>query len=66
MEQPAPDAAGDEAMDAFLEKFRSQPYRGGFREDQWEEVGAGSASAAAAPASVGCGVGRAASRHRRL
>ncbi|XP_044626801.1 tetratricopeptide repeat protein 4 isoform X2 [Equus asinus] len=37
MEQPAPDAAGDEAMDAFLEKFRSQPYRGGFREDQWEE-----------------------------
>ncbi|KAM7324601.1 hypothetical protein ACRRTK_016906 [Alexandromys fortis] len=24
-------------MDAFLEKFQSQPYRGGFHEDQWEE-----------------------------
>lgn len=28
-------------MDAFLDKFQSQPYRGGFREDQWEEVGRG-------------------------
>ncbi|XP_075412784.1 tetratricopeptide repeat protein 4 [Tenrec ecaudatus] len=37
MESPAADAASDDAMDAFLEKFRSQPYRGGFREDQWEE-----------------------------
>ncbi|XP_012662658.1 tetratricopeptide repeat protein 4 isoform X2 [Otolemur garnettii] len=37
MEQPEPDAASDDAMDAFLEKFRSQPYRGGFQENQWEE-----------------------------
>ncbi|XP_058408492.1 tetratricopeptide repeat protein 4 isoform X2 [Diceros bicornis minor] len=37
MERPEPDAAADEAMDSFLEKFRSQPYRGGFREDRWEE-----------------------------
>ncbi|XP_012372679.1 tetratricopeptide repeat protein 4 isoform X4 [Octodon degus] len=32
-----PDAADDRDMDAFLDKFRSQPYRGGFHEDQWEE-----------------------------
>lgn len=39
MEVPEPDAAGDDAMDSFLEKFQSQPYHGGFHEDQWEEVG---------------------------
>lgn len=39
MEQPEPEAASDDAMDAFLEKFQSQPYRGGFHEDRWEEVG---------------------------
>lgn len=39
MELPEADAAGDDAMDSFLEKFQSQPYRGGFHEDQWEEVG---------------------------
>ncbi|XP_058991465.1 tetratricopeptide repeat protein 4 isoform X1 [Mustela lutreola] len=37
MEVPEPDAAGDDAMDSFLEKFQSQPYHGGFHEDQWEE-----------------------------
>lgn len=37
MEQLDPDAAGEDAMDSFLEKFQSQPYRGGFHEDQWEE-----------------------------
>ncbi|XP_055978281.1 tetratricopeptide repeat protein 4 [Sorex fumeus] len=37
MEQTQPDAESDDAMDAFLEKFQSQPYRGGFREDRWEE-----------------------------
>ncbi|XP_044770462.1 tetratricopeptide repeat protein 4 isoform X3 [Neomonachus schauinslandi] len=37
MELPDPDAAGEDAMDSFLEKFQSQPYRGGFHEDQWEE-----------------------------
>lgn len=37
MEQKQPDPASDDAMDSFLEKFRSQPYRGGFREDKWEE-----------------------------
>ncbi|XP_054429611.1 tetratricopeptide repeat protein 4 [Pteronotus mesoamericanus] len=26
-----------DATDSFLEKFQSQPYRGGFHEDQWEE-----------------------------
>lgn len=39
MELLDPDAAGEDAMDSFLEKFQSQPYRGGFHEDQWEEVG---------------------------
>nr|XP_051714157.1 tetratricopeptide repeat protein 4 [Oryctolagus cuniculus] len=39
MERSEPDAADDNAMDSFLEKFQSQPYRGGFHEDQWEEVG---------------------------
>lgn len=39
MEQKQSDPASDDAMDSFLEKFRSQPYRGGFREDKWEEVG---------------------------
>ncbi|XP_038393367.1 tetratricopeptide repeat protein 4 isoform X1 [Canis lupus familiaris] len=37
MERPEPGAAGEDAMDSFLEKFQSQPYRGGFHEDQWEE-----------------------------
>ncbi|XP_006747642.2 tetratricopeptide repeat protein 4-like [Leptonychotes weddellii] len=37
MELLDPDAAGEDAMDSFLEKFQSQPYRGGFHEDQWEE-----------------------------
>ncbi|OBS64910.1 hypothetical protein A6R68_06561 [Neotoma lepida] len=37
MESSEPDPADDTSMDAFLEKFQSQPYRGGFREDQWEE-----------------------------
>lgn len=39
MERSEPDAADDNAMDSFLDKFQSQPYRGGFREDRWEEVG---------------------------
>lgn len=39
MESSEPDTSDDTSMDAFLEKFQSQPYRGGFREDQWEEVG---------------------------
>uniref|UniRef100_A0A5F9DCB8 Tetratricopeptide repeat domain 4 n=1 Tax=Oryctolagus cuniculus TaxID=9986 RepID=A0A5F9DCB8_RABIT len=38
MERSEPDAADDNAMDSFLEKFQSQPYRGGFHEDQWEEA----------------------------
>ncbi|KAM5248584.1 tetratricopeptide repeat protein 4 [Ctenodactylus gundi] len=37
MESSQPDAADDSAMDEFLEKFRSQPYHGGFHEDRWEE-----------------------------
>ncbi|XP_040834426.1 tetratricopeptide repeat protein 4 isoform X2 [Ochotona curzoniae] len=37
MERSEPDAADDNAMDSFLDKFQSQPYRGGFREDRWEE-----------------------------
>ncbi|KAM4806863.1 tetratricopeptide repeat protein 4 [Urocitellus parryii] len=37
MEYSQPDAADDNAMDSFLDKFQSQPYRGGFHEDQWEE-----------------------------
>ncbi|XP_036205283.1 tetratricopeptide repeat protein 4 isoform X3 [Myotis myotis] len=37
MERPEPDAASEDAMDSFLEKFQSQPYRGRFREDRWEE-----------------------------
>lgn len=39
MESSEADSADDTSMDAFLDKFQSQPYRGGFREDQWEEVG---------------------------
>lgn len=39
------DPADDANMDAFLEKFQSQPYRGGFHEDQWEEVGGPGGSA---------------------
>jgi hypothetical protein len=38
MEPSQPDAANDDSMDSFLEKFQSHPYRGGFHEDQWEEV----------------------------
>ncbi|KAG3283243.1 tetratricopeptide repeat protein 4 isoform X2 [Ictidomys tridecemlineatus] len=37
MERSQPDAADDNAMDSFLDKFQSQPYRGGFHKDQWEE-----------------------------
>ncbi|XP_057567892.1 tetratricopeptide repeat protein 4 isoform X2 [Hippopotamus amphibius kiboko] len=37
MELPEPDTASDDAMDSFLDKFQSQPYRGGFHKDQWEE-----------------------------
>lgn len=37
MERSEPDATDDNAMDSFLDKFQSQPYRGGFREDRWEE-----------------------------
>ncbi|XP_054342195.1 tetratricopeptide repeat protein 4 isoform X3 [Pongo pygmaeus] len=37
MEQPGQDPTSDDVMDSFLEKFQSQPYRGGFHEDQWEE-----------------------------
>ncbi|XP_065742209.1 tetratricopeptide repeat protein 4 isoform X2 [Phocoena phocoena] len=37
MERQEQDAGSDDAMDSFLEKFQSQPYRGGFHEDQWEE-----------------------------
>ncbi|XP_045403897.1 tetratricopeptide repeat protein 4 isoform X2 [Lemur catta] len=37
MERSEPDVASDDAMDSFLEKFRSQPYSGGFHENQWEE-----------------------------
>ncbi|KAM9109519.1 tetratricopeptide repeat protein 4 isoform 2-T2 [Megaptera novaeangliae] len=37
MERPESDAASEDAMDSFLEKFQTQPYRGGFHEDQWEE-----------------------------
>ncbi|KAL2772483.1 tetratricopeptide repeat protein 4 isoform 2 [Daubentonia madagascariensis] len=37
MARPEPDVASDDAMDSFLEKFQSQPYRGGFHENQWEE-----------------------------
>uniref|UniRef100_A0A8C3X4H2 Tetratricopeptide repeat domain 4 n=1 Tax=Catagonus wagneri TaxID=51154 RepID=A0A8C3X4H2_9CETA len=37
MERPELDAASDDVMDSFLEKFQNQPYRGGFHEDQWEE-----------------------------
>ncbi|XP_030668891.1 tetratricopeptide repeat protein 4 isoform X2 [Nomascus leucogenys] len=37
MEQPGQDPTSDDVMDSFLEKFQSQPYRGGFHEDQWEK-----------------------------
>ncbi|XP_069848847.1 tetratricopeptide repeat protein 4 [Dipodomys merriami] len=37
MEPSPPDAAAEDDFDSFLEKFQSQPYRGGFHEDQWEE-----------------------------
>uniref|UniRef100_F7D8P9 Tetratricopeptide repeat domain 4 n=1 Tax=Monodelphis domestica TaxID=13616 RepID=F7D8P9_MONDO len=31
------EAEAEATMDAFLDKFRSQPYRGRFREDTWEQ-----------------------------
>lgn len=31
------DPEDDDVMDSFLEKFKSQPYYGGFHEDNWEE-----------------------------
>ncbi|XP_077005664.1 tetratricopeptide repeat protein 4 isoform X2 [Tamandua tetradactyla] len=37
MEGLEPGTVSDDAMDSFLEKFQSQHYSGGFREDQWEE-----------------------------
>ncbi|XP_042525679.1 tetratricopeptide repeat protein 4 [Dipodomys spectabilis] len=37
MERSPPAAAAEDDFDSFLEKFQSQPYRGGFHEDQWEE-----------------------------
>lgn len=37
MAQSPPDTASDDSMDLFLEKFQSQPYSGGFHQDQWEE-----------------------------
>uniref|UniRef100_A0A2K5CBK1 Tetratricopeptide repeat domain 4 n=1 Tax=Aotus nancymaae TaxID=37293 RepID=A0A2K5CBK1_AOTNA len=37
MEQPEQEPTSDDVMDSFLDKFQSQPYRGGFHEDQWEE-----------------------------
>ncbi|KAK2107320.1 Tetratricopeptide repeat protein 4 [Saguinus oedipus] len=45
MEQPDQDPTSDDLMDSFLDKFQSQPYRGGFHEDQWEEVGGPGVSA---------------------
>ena len=45
MERPELEASSDDAMDSFLEKFQSQPYSGGFHEDQWEEVGGPGVSA---------------------
>lgn len=47
MESSDPDPTDDSSMDAFLDKFQSQPYRGGFREDQWEEVGRGASGVGA-------------------
>ena len=47
MEQQEPGATFDDGMDSFLEKFQSQPYRGGFHESQWEEVGGPGVSARA-------------------
>ncbi|XP_043860196.1 tetratricopeptide repeat protein 4 [Dromiciops gliroides] len=32
-----PEEEEDDAMDAFLDKFRSQPYRGRLHEDTWEQ-----------------------------
>lgn len=47
MEPQEPGATLDDGMDSFLEKFQSQPYRGGFHESQWEEVGGPGVSARA-------------------
>uniref|UniRef100_A0A2K5LE76 Cns1/TTC4 wheel domain-containing protein n=1 Tax=Cercocebus atys TaxID=9531 RepID=A0A2K5LE76_CERAT len=37
VEQHEQDPTSDDTMNSFLEKFQSQPYRGGFHEEQWEE-----------------------------
>ena len=47
MEQQDPGTTFDDGMDSFVEKFQSQPYRGGFHESQWEEVGGPGVSARA-------------------
>ena len=39
MDREEPDAIFYDGMNSFLEKYPSQPYRGGFHESQWEEVG---------------------------
>lgn len=28
----------EDDMDAFMDKFKTQKYKGGFNEDNWEEV----------------------------
>lgn len=63
MENSGPDPADDTSMDAFLDKFQSQPYRGGFREDQWEEVSVpgGSAGVECGPPALIAAKGRVAS-----
>lgn len=55
MERPELEASSDDAMDSFLEKFQSQPYSGGFHEDQWEEVGGPGVSARVCVCLVGGG-----------
>lgn len=47
MDRQEPDAIFYDGMNSFLEKFQSQPYRGGFHESQWEEVGGPGVSARA-------------------
>lgn len=62
MEQTELEAISDDAMDSFLEKFQSQPYRGGFNEDQWEEVGRPRGAARVWGVAF-CGLGLQARRH---
>lgn len=38
MKIPEVQVVSEDALDSFLEKFRSQSYRGRFHEEQWEEV----------------------------